>query len=298
MLFRITEKLLKLIPTFAILIFFTLDAFAEMPGMSGEIRREYSDTSFGRVHLWTMGDGPALLLIHQSGQTSDEYLSLAPVLADSFKVIGIDLPNHGQSDSSKYELNADEFGDVVIEVLDNIGVEKIHILGQHGGASIGINLGIRYPDRVGKLILSGAGREENQTQEQIQEMIDRPMTRDLPIDMDGEFLDKTWNVYRKMSASTTTPDVTFRPFLTSLINRQRKFDMHYAIFRYQPNLDDLKKETLLLEGEEDMYAGDVAGLQKRIKKSIIVKLPGVGSWQFYENPELHDDVITEFLLND
>ena len=47
-----------------------------------------------------------------------------------------------------------------------------------------------------------------------------------------------------------------------------------------------------------MYAGDVAGLQKRIKKSIIVKLPGVGSWQFYENPELHDDVITEFLLND
>ena len=92
MLFRITEKLLKLISTFAILIFFTLDAFAEMPGMSGEIRREYSDTSFGRVHLWTMGDGPALLLIHQSGQTSDEYLSLAPVLADSFKVIGIDLP--------------------------------------------------------------------------------------------------------------------------------------------------------------------------------------------------------------
>ena len=60
----------------------------------------------------------------------------------------------------------------------------------------------------------------------------------------------------------------------------------------------MKKETLLLEGEEDIYAGDVAGLQKRIKKSIIVKLPGVGSWQFYENPELHDDVITEFLLND
>ena len=269
---------------------------AEMPGMSGEIRRDYSDTSFGRVHLWTIGEGPALLLLHQSGQTSDEYLTLGPVLSDNFKVIGIDLPNHGQSDSSKHELNADEYADSIIEVMDNIGVDEFHFLGQHGGASIGINLGIRHPERIGKLILSGAGRDENLTEEQIQALIDRPMTRDLPVDMDGEFLDKTWDVYRHMSAKATSPEVTFRPFLTSLINRQRKFDMHYAIFRYQPNLDDLDKETLLLEGEEDIYAGDVVGLQKRIKGSKIIKLPGVGSWQFYEDPELHDEVITKFLL--
>ena len=44
----------------------TFNLSAEMPGMSGEIRRDYSDTSFGRVHLWTIGEGPALLLLHQS----------------------------------------------------------------------------------------------------------------------------------------------------------------------------------------------------------------------------------------
>jgi len=292
------KKLFNKLSMCFLVIFFTLNASAEMPGMSGEIRRDYSDTSFGRVHLWTIGEGPALLLIHQSGQTSDEYLSLGPVLADSFKVIGIDLPNHGQSDTSEYELNADEYGDGVIEAMTNIGVDVFHILGQHGGAAIAINLGIRYPERVGKLVLSGAGRDENLTEEQIQELIDRPMTRDLPLDMDGDFLDKTWDVYRHMSASATTPEVTFRPFLTSLINRQRKYDLHYAIFRYQPNMDDLNKKTLLLEGEEDMYAGDVDGLQKRIKGSTIAKLPGVGSWQFYEDPELHDRVITGFLLDD
>ena len=32
----------------------TFNLSAEMPGMSGEIRRDYSDTSFGRVHLWTL----------------------------------------------------------------------------------------------------------------------------------------------------------------------------------------------------------------------------------------------------
>ena len=89
--------------------------------------------------------------------------------------------------------------------------------------------------------------------------------------------------------------MTFQPFLTSLINRQRKFDLHYAIYRYQPNLDNLNKETLLLEAEEDEYAGDVAALQKRIKGSIIRKVPNSGSWQFYEEPELNAKIITEFL---
>jgi pimeloyl-ACP methyl ester carboxylesterase len=290
-------KQLKLVILLTLFLnsFFGLSVNAEMPGMSGEIRRDYSDTQFGRVHHWTIGDGPALLLVHQSGQTSAEYLTLAPFLADTFKVIGIDLPNHGQSDTSKYELNVNEYADSVIDVLNVIGVEKVHILGQHGGAVVAINLGLRYPERTGKLILSGAGREENLTDEQIQELIDQPMTRDLPVDTDGEFLKKTWSVYRRMSATKTTPEMTFQPFLTSLINRQRKFDLHYAIYRYQPNLDNLNKETLLLEAEEDEYAGNVTGLQRRIKGSTIKKVSNSGSWQFYEEPELNAKIITEFL---
>ena len=66
--------------------------------------------------------------------------------------------------------------------------------------------------------------------------------------------------------------------------------------RIQRKDTHIKQPFFLLEGEEDIYAGDVAGLQKRIKGSKIEKLPGVGSWQFYEDPELHDEVITEFLL--
>ena len=94
------KNIFKKLSIFIAISIVTFNLSAEMPGMSGEIRRDYSDTSFGRVHLWTIGEGPALLLLHQSGQTSDEYLTLGPVLSDNFKVIGIDLPNHGQSDSS------------------------------------------------------------------------------------------------------------------------------------------------------------------------------------------------------
>ena len=268
---------------------------AAMPGMTGEIQRSYANTEFGRVHYWEIGQGPTLLMFHQSGQTSTEFLAIAPLLAGNYRVVAIDLPNHGQSDTSDHEMTMDEYADAVIDVMDSIGIVQAHMLGQHGGAAVVINLGLRYAERVEKVILSGAGRDEEISEEKLEELLNTPMTRDLPIDFDGEFLEKTWSVYRKMSASNTSPEVTFQPFLSSLTLRQRRYDLHYAVYRYSPNLNEFNKETLLLEAEEDIYAGDVKGLQKRIKGSIYKTVPNCGSWQFFEQPELNAEIVREFL---
>ena len=289
------KKITLITLVFCLNYLFEFGVNAAMPGMAGDIQRSYANTEFGRVHYWEIGQGPTLLMFHQSGQTSTEFLAVAPLLADTYKVIAIDLPNHGQSDTSDHELTMDEYADAVIDVLDSIGIVQAHMLGQHGGAAVVINLGLRYPERVGKVILSGAGRDEDISEEILEKLLNTPMTRDLPIDFDGEFLEKTWSVYRKMSASNTPPEVTFQPFLSSLTLRQRRYDLHYAVYRYSPNLNEFNKETLLLEAEEDIYAGDVAGLQRRITGSILQKVPNCGSWQFFEQPELHAKIIREFL---
>ena len=52
-------KIFNKFPIFILIMTLTFNVSAEMPGMSGEIRRDYTDTSFGRVHFWTIGDGPA-----------------------------------------------------------------------------------------------------------------------------------------------------------------------------------------------------------------------------------------------
>ena len=276
-------------------VLFLSETDAEMPGMDGNIQRAYAETEFGRVHYWEIGKGPVLILFHQSGQTSSEYLAMGPLLADDFRVIAIDLPNHGQSDTSDHELTMDEYADSVIDLMNDIGVDRAHMLGQHGGAYVVINLGIRYPERVGKTILSGAGRDGEMTEEKIEELLNTPMTRDLPIDMDGEFLQKTWDVYRKMSAKNTPPEVTFQPFLSSLSLRQRRYDLHYAVYRYSPDLNQFNKEALLLEADEDIYAGDVMTLHQNIPGSIYKKVPNSGSWQFFEEPDLNASIIRDFI---
>ena len=201
------KKIILITLMFCLNGLFGLGVNATMPGMAGDIQRSYANTEFGRVHYWEIGQGSVLFMFHQSGQTSTEFLAVAPLLADTYKVVAIDLPNHGQSDTSDHELTIDEYADAVIDVMDSMGINQAHMLGQHGGAAVAINLGLRYSERVEKVILSGAGRDEEITEEKLEELLNTPMTRDLPIDLEGEFLQKTWSVYRKMSASNTPPEV-------------------------------------------------------------------------------------------
>ena len=50
-------------------------------------------------HVQTMGEGPALLLIHGTGAATHSWRDLAPLLARHFTVVAPDLPGHGFTDS-------------------------------------------------------------------------------------------------------------------------------------------------------------------------------------------------------
>ena len=256
--------------------------------------RGYCPTPFGQVHYWTTGSGPLLVMIHQSSQSSDEYARIAPLLADDHRVVAIDLPGHGRSDDPDHELEVAELTDATIAVLDHLGAKKIHMLGHHGGIAIVIDLAVRQPKRVDRVVLSGAGVETEQEQEAIEST---PLTRDLPIDEQGDFLAATWETYRRMSARRTPPEITFLPFLVSLQARLRPFDMHHALYRWEGEKARVgfDKRTLLLAGSEDHFGGDVAARHRQMQRSTMIEIADGGAWLFYEQPEACANAIREFL---
>jgi len=73
-------------------------------------------------------------------------------------VLLIDLRGHGKSERDQWE-KGDTFSDVskeVIEVLDDIGIDKTHIIGMSLGTIVAQTIADRYPERVKSLILGGA----------------------------------------------------------------------------------------------------------------------------------------------
>lgn len=257
-------------------------------------RKGYVSTRFGDVYYNQTGSGPSLLLIHQSAQTSDEFDLVAPVLARNFCVTVIDLPGHGRSDTPPRELKMQEYSDAIIEVLTYLTISQVDVVGHHGGGALAIDLATRYSGFVGKMVVVGLGRGEELD---IEALLNSPMTRDLPVDAEGEFLAKTWSVYRKMSAKNTPPEITYQPFLVSLQQRLRPHDMHHAAYRwdYYKVIHKVDKPILFLKAEEDAFAGDTQGLSKKVKLSKYQTIAGGGTWIFHEQPKRCAELIKAFI---
>ncbi|MGC6427134.1 MAG: alpha/beta fold hydrolase [Akkermansiaceae bacterium] len=94
-----------------------------------------------------------LIFLHGLGAGKSQTTSALTELSDH-RVIAPDLPGHGDStdfDPSKFSFNY--FADLVIELMDHLGIEKTNLGGLSMGSGISLNIALRYPDRVKKLVL-------------------------------------------------------------------------------------------------------------------------------------------------
>jgi pimeloyl-ACP methyl ester carboxylesterase len=99
------------------------------------------------------GVGEPLLILHGLFGSSDNWMGVAPKLADQFHVFALDLRNHGQSphsDEMTYSLMA---GDVV-EFLDARKLASAIVLGHSMGGKVAMQLALDFPGRVQKLVIA------------------------------------------------------------------------------------------------------------------------------------------------
>ena len=115
---------------------------------------EIHDIPVGRQHVstLTMGSGPDVLLLHGLGATRASFFQTAAALSSHYRVHAPDLPGFGSS--SKPPLgayNARWFADSVLGLMDELQIERAHIVGNSMGGRVAIELGLLAPQRVGAL---------------------------------------------------------------------------------------------------------------------------------------------------
>ena len=67
--------------------------------------------------------------------------------------VAIDPPGHGASSPLTRTFTLDECGDVLVEVLDALGIEQAHVVGNSWGAMVGGSFAARHPERLGRAVL-------------------------------------------------------------------------------------------------------------------------------------------------
>ena len=120
----------------------------------GRLRFETVRTTRERISILEAGEGDPVVCLHGLGGTKASFLPTVAALAESHRVIAIDLPGFGESDkpiTAAYD--APYFSRAVGRVLDALGLERAHLIGNSMGGRVAIEVGLLEPERVGKIAL-------------------------------------------------------------------------------------------------------------------------------------------------
>jgi len=97
---------------------------------------------------------PVLLLSNSIGTDLHMWDEQVPLFAKHFHVLRYDARGHGASDAPAGPYSLDRLGRDVVELLDALRLERVHVLGLSLGGFVGQWLGVHAPERVGRLVLS------------------------------------------------------------------------------------------------------------------------------------------------
>lgn len=117
----------------------------------------YSNVNGIKLYYEVYGAGEPLILIHGGGSTIQSSFSrIIPSLAQHYKVIALELQNHGRSGSRAIPQTFSQDADDVFKFLQTQKIQKVNFFGFSNGGHTLIELSTRHPEIVNKLVIASS----------------------------------------------------------------------------------------------------------------------------------------------
>ncbi|MCU1687690.1 MAG: hsaD [Amycolatopsis sp.] len=116
-----------------------------------------------RLHYHELGEGndETVVFLHGGGPGASAWSNFGrnlPVFAKSYRVLAVDQPGFGNSDKPvdhpQFFIHSAE---AVVGLMDALGVERAHFVGNSLGGGTAVRLALDHPNRAGRLVLMGPG---------------------------------------------------------------------------------------------------------------------------------------------
>ena len=118
------------------------------------LESRWFQSSVGQVHYIDEGSGPPLLLLHGNPTRSFLYRGIIIRLRKHFRCIAVDYPGFGLSvHPHGYGYTAAEQADVVTELVRELGLDNLTIMGQDWGGPIGMRVTLNEREPMRSIIM-------------------------------------------------------------------------------------------------------------------------------------------------
>ncbi|MFB6316938.1 alpha/beta fold hydrolase [Saccharicrinis sp. FJH54] len=256
----------------------------------------------------TRGTGSPFVILHGLYGMSDNWMSIVRKMEDEYQFILPDLRNHGRSEFSSNH-TYDAMVNDLVELLDDLGLNKIILLGHSMGGKVAMRFALKYPDRISKLIIvdiapknySNATNFGKETANHT-DIINTLMSHALEGVSSREDIDALF--------SKDLPDPNLRSFLLKNIERNKD-----GKFTWQINLPVLKEslpgildgfdnvkgenntDVLFIRGERSPYIhpDDLFYIKKYFPNAELVTVKDAGHWVHVQQPRILINTIRFFL---
>jgi pimeloyl-ACP methyl ester carboxylesterase len=241
------------------------------------------------------GQGPPLVLIPGLAGGFELLGPLARLLARNYRVISYQLRGEDNCFALRRPFDMEDLVGDLAGFLDWLCLENPTIFGVSFGGVIALEYAARYPHRLDKLVVQGAGAHfENGLLQQVAGTV---LNR-FPLPADNPFINQFFNL---LFGGRTKKDALFN-FVTSqcwqtdqsvMAHRFRLVETHDI----QPRLGRIRVPTLVLSGDRDVLVStrSLSDLCGGIDQAQFVRLAGCGHLAFVTKPALVADKVRRFL---
>jgi len=117
---------------------------------------ELAHTHLGTIEYRDIGEGPVIVFLHLVLAEASHWDLMTPLLADRFRCILPTLPMgaHRLPADDDADLSAAGLARAVAELLDQLDVDDVTLVGNDSGGAIAQVIAMNHPERLGRVVLT------------------------------------------------------------------------------------------------------------------------------------------------
>jgi pimeloyl-ACP methyl ester carboxylesterase len=258
----------------------THEGYAQLPG----VRIWYKDTG---------GAGVPVILMHAATGSSQVWEHQIPAFtAAGYRVIAYDRRGWGRSVAEPAAAQSSTAADDLLALADYLHIDRFHLVATAAGGSVSLDYTVSFPQRVRSLtIANGAlGGVQDEQYQQLSQRIRSPQLDALPAEL------------RELGPSYRATDPQGTRRWVELEHSSRP-DGPPAPAQPTRNritltqLETLRVPVLLITGDADLSAPPplLRFVAARIKNSESVIIPEAGHSAYWEQPEMFNRTVLQFI---
>ncbi|TSD86338.1 alpha/beta hydrolase [Mycobacterium sp. KBS0706] len=245
-----------------------------------------------QVYYEVSGSGDPLVVLHGAYMNIPSMGAIIPKLAETHKVYAFEFQGHGRTTDIDRPITYPALADDTAAFMEAVGLQKADVFGYSMGAAAGLQLAIRHPDKVNKLVAASVAYDAQGWQPAFREFIPQ-MTVEMFVDM-PVFAE----AYRKLAAN---PD-GFPELVRKLIALEKE------PMAWEAEVKALKTPVLIITGDADVATlehsvalfrllggGGMGDMGQPLPASRLAVLPATSHTAVIGQTELLAAVIEPFL---